>query len=191
MNFGYSIFIMDNTKKKEYITLALCFAMMIVLVLLDQATKIWIVKVCEPYHLYKNFFGDLINIRLVYNTGAAFSLGSDLDGFLHSFVLLILPIVGLLVLMFFAIFSKEISTTQRFFIFGILGGGIGNLIDRLFRPEGVVDFIDVKFFGLFGLQRWPTFNVADSVVIIFGLCLFISIIIFEVKQKRQPAPKQK
>ena len=39
---------------------------------------------------------------------------------------------------------------------GIVGGGLGNLVDRFFRKEGVVDFIDVKFYGLFGLERWPT-----------------------------------
>ena len=57
---------------------------------------------------------------------------------------------------------------------GIVGGGIGNLIDRFFRPEGVVDFIDVKFYGLFGMERWPTFNVADSAVVVCGILLIIS-----------------
>lgn len=174
---------MSYDEKKWLVDIVLCFCLMGFLILLDQVTKIFIVKVCEPYHVYKNFFGDLINIRLVYNTGAAFSLGSELTGFLHLFTLLILPIIGLCAIMFFAIRSKDLSVKQRFYIFGILGGGIGNLIDRIFRPEGVVDFIDVKFFGLFGMQRWPTFNVADSIVIIFGFCLLVSIIRSELKQK--------
>jgi signal peptidase II len=59
---------------------------------------------------------------------------------------------------------------------GIIGGGVGNLIDRVFRPEGVVDFIDVRFFGLFGLDRWPTFNVADSSVVVCGALLAASIL---------------
>lgn len=172
---------MDLDKKKKLVNILFCFLLMLVLVLFDQLVKIFIVNTCTPYQVYKNFFGDLINIRLVYNTGAAFSLGNELTGFARLFFLLLLPIGGLFALMFFAIFSKEVSNIQRFFIFGILGGGIGNLIDRIFRPEGVVDFIDVKFFGFFGLERWPTFNVADATVIIFGICLFVSMILDEIK----------
>ena len=67
---------------------------------------------------------------------------------------------------------------------GIVGGGFGNLIDRFFRAEGVVDFIDVKFYGLFGMERWPTFNVADSAVVVCGLLLVISFIITSVKESK-------
>ena len=67
---------------------------------------------------------------------------------------------------------------------GIIGGGLGNLIDRFFRKEGVVDFIDVKFYGLFGLERWPTFNVADSAVVVFGLILVISFIVTSIKETK-------
>jgi signal peptidase II len=38
----------------------------------------------------------------------------------------------------------------------------------------VVDFIDVKFFGLFGLERWPTFNLADSTLVVGGILLLAS-----------------
>jgi signal peptidase II len=37
-----------------------------------------------------------------------------------------------------------------------------------------VDFVSVKFYGLFGLERWPTFNVADSAVVVAGLALLVS-----------------
>ena len=50
----------------------------------------------------------------------------------------------------------------------------GNIIDRIFRPQGVVDFIDVKFFGIFGLERWPTFNVADASIVVCGIILIVS-----------------
>ena len=68
---------------------------------------------------------------------------------------------------------------------GIVGGGLGNLIDRFFRAEGVVDFIDLKFYGLFGLERWPTFNVADSAVVVCGLLLIISFIITFIKESKE------
>ena len=68
---------------------------------------------------------------------------------------------------------------------GIVGGGLGNLIDRFFRAEGVVDFIDIKFFGLFGLDRWPTFNVADSAVVVCGFMLVISFIVTSIKEAKE------
>jgi signal peptidase II len=59
---------------------------------------------------------------------------------------------------------------------GILGGGLGNLADRIFRPAGVVDFIDVKFFGIFGFERWPTFNIADSAIVVCGILLLFTML---------------
>ena len=77
--------------------------------------------------------------------------------------------------------SNDFTKLQRWAIAGIVGGGIGNLIDRIFRPEGVVDFIDVKFYGLFGMERWPTFNVADSAVVVCGILLIVSFITMTIK----------
>lgn len=81
-------------------------------------------------------------------------------------------------------FKSEFTRLQRWFLGGIIGGGISNLLDRFFRTEGVVDFIDVKFFGLFGLERWPTFNVADSAIVVCCIGLFIAIAIREQKERR-------
>ena len=53
------------------------------------------------------------------------------------------------------------------------------------RAEGVVDFIDIKFFGLFGLDRWPTFNVADSAVVVCGFMLVISFIVTSIKEVKE------
>ena len=51
---------------------------------------------------------------------------------------------------------------------------------------GVIDFIDVKFYGIFGLKRWPTFNVADSAVVVCGIMLVISFIVAVIKGRKQP-----
>jgi signal peptidase II len=72
---------------------------------------------------------------------------------------------------------------QRWVLCGIVGGGIGNVIDRIFRPEGVVDFVSVKFYGLFGLERWPTFNVADSSVVVCAILLVVSTIVIDSRRK--------
>ncbi len=58
------------------------------------------------------------------------------------------------------------------------------MIDRVFRfNEGVVDFISVKFYGIFGLERWPTFNISDSCVVVFVI-LFALSVIFTKEKKR-------
>jgi signal peptidase II len=72
--------------------------------------------------------------------------------------------------------TADFTWLQRWIIAGILGGGIGNIIDRIARSEGVVDFISVKFYGLFGLERWPTFNIADSSVVICCFILFFTVL---------------
>ena len=100
--------------------------------------------------------------------------------FLFSLIPLI--VIGIVIAIYFR--NNTWTKLQRWAIMGIVGGGLGNLIDRFFRAEGVVDFIDVKFFGLFGLERWPTFNVADSAVVVCGIILVISFIITYVKESK-------
>ena len=81
--------------------------------------------------------------------------------------------------------SSEFTYYQRWLICGVLGGGFGNIFDRIFRAEGVVDFIDVKFFGLFGMERFPTFNVADSFVMVCAILLVISVISQMVREEKE------
>ena len=88
------------------------------------------------------------------------------------FAIIPLIVIVLVIVVYFR--NDEFNSVQRWAICGIIGGGIGNIIDRFFRPSGVVDFIDVKFFGIFGLERWPTFNVADAAVVVCGIILIVS-----------------
>ena len=84
--------------------------------------------------------------------------------------------------------SRSLSFVQRIAIACIVGGGAGNLIDRIFRPEGVVDFISFSLFGFLGLERFPTFNVADlSISIGAGLLLLSG---FLIKDKEEPGHDQ-
>ena len=59
------------------------------------------------------------------------------------------------------------------------------MIDRLFRSLRVVDFVSVKFYGLFGLERFPTWNVADSAVVVSVILLLLSFIIKEIKGSKK------
>ena len=171
-------------KKEVFLPFILTFFV----IALDQITKIAIVAYAPSSRLITSFFGDFLQIILVYNKGAAFSLGGNLSPILRFAILKLLPL--LVILAFIPVYFKvEFSKFERWTICAILGGGIGNLIDRFFRTEGVVDFIDVKFYGLFGLERWPTFNIADaSVVIAFALLILFS---FFKKNKEVASEKKK
>ena len=100
-----------------------------------------------------------------------------------------LPLVVLIFALVIYFKSNEFTFYQRWLICGVLGGGFGNIFDRLFRPEGVVDFIDVKFYGLFGMERFPTFNVADSFVMVCAILLVISVINQMVRDKKNSESK--
>ena len=164
---------MTSEMKNKLIPISLA----IFVILADQITKALIVSYIPAYQIGAQFFGDFLRIIHVSNTGVAFSFGA---GWAHSirqvaFSLMPLVVVILVISIYFR--NKDFNQLQRWAIMGIVGGGLGNIIDRIFRAAGVVDFIDVKFYGLFGLQRWPTFNVADAAVVVCGILLFFSFII--------------
>lgn len=157
----------------------------LLIVLLDQFTKYLVVKNIPLYTIGKEFFGDFLRIVHVSNTGVAFSVGASWSENLRHILFCVLPVIVIVIVFIVYFRNNEWTKLQNWVIMGILGGGIGNLIDRIFRAEGVVDFIDVKFYGLFGLERWPTFNIADSAIIVCGAILIISFIISICKEKKQ------
>lgn len=170
----------EKTKAK-----LLPISLTLLIVLLDQFTKYLVVKNIPLYTIGKEFFGDFLRIIHVSNTGVAFSVGASWSENLRHILFCVLPVIVIVIVFIVYFRNNEWTKLQNWVIMGILGGGIGNLIDRIFRAEGVVDFIDVKFYGLFGLERWPTFNIADSAIIVCGAILIISFIISIYKEKKQ------
>lgn len=154
------------------------------IIVLDQVTKFAVLKTVRPWSVGSSFFGDFFRIIHVYNLGIAFSIGGTLSGNVRSILFGLLPliVIGIVISVYFR--STELTKLHRWCIAGIIGGGLGNLIDRFFRPEGVLDFLDFKFYGLFGLERWPTFNVADSSVVICGILLMLSLL-FSIKGTKE------
>lgn len=176
---------MNKNLKSKLLPLTLA----LFVIFLDQITKTLVVKNIPLYTIGAEFFGDFLRIIHVSNTGVAFSVGATWSDIVRFASFVVVPVV-VIILVFIVYFrNNEWSTLQRWAIMGIVGGGIGNLIDRAFRAEGVVDFIDVKFFGIFGLERWPTFNVADSAIIVFGILLAITFIISMKKEKSSEKSK--
>ncbi len=154
------------------------FALTVSIIMLDQISKAIVVAKIPLGTIVASYFGDFLQIWHVRNKAVAFSLGAGLpDGF-RSVLFLVVPVIVMVLLVWMLLSRKnQFSTLQRWALAGILGGGIGNLIDRFCRPDGVVDFVSVKFYGLFGLERWPTFNVADSSVVVCGILLIISLMV--------------
>lgn len=156
-------------------------------ILVDQITKAIIVALIPIYTVGANIFGDLLRIVHVANTGVAFSLGDSMPLAIRRILFAIIPLIVIILVIVVYFRNDEFNSVQRWSICGIIGGGIGNIIDRFFRAEGVVDFIDVKFFGIFGLERWPTFNVADAAVVVCGIILIVSFLITICKEKKDSA----
>ena len=154
----------------------------LLILIADQISKLLIVNSIPIHTIGKSFLGGLIRIIHTRNLAIAFSIGNSLPHGVRYILFTILPIAILAGLLVYFIKGDDFTNIQRWAVAGILGGGIGNLIDRVFRPLGVVDFVDVKFFGIFGLERWPTFNVADSTVVISGILLLTSFIIQDLKK---------
>ncbi len=128
-----------------------------VVVALDQATKeLALAKLADgPVHV----LGGVVTFRLTYNSGGAFGLLQGLPGLflLATFVVA----AGIVVL------ARRLERHSPVVALGlVLGGGLGNLADRLFRGLGgrVVDFVDLHF--------WPVFNVADAAIVI-GVCWIV------------------
>ncbi|MDR2177149.1 MAG: signal peptidase II [Treponema sp.] len=158
---------------------ALPFGLTGLIILADQLVKAFIVKnwPSEGMFIADVFHNDFLWIIHVRNKAIAFSLGSNLPDVIRPALFIILPLLVLGFLVWYYVRSNDFTWLQRWAVAGIIGGGLGNLIDRIIRPAGVVDFISVNFYGFLGLDRWPTFNIADASVVICGLILLVSILI--------------
>lgn len=147
------------------------FALSAFLVVLDQATKAAVVSAIKPNRIGWKAFGDFFWLVHQQNTGAAFSMADSVAEPVRIGLLIVLPLAMLAAMTVYYFKADDLTKVQRWALGGILGGGIGNLIDRIWRPGGVVDFLSFKFYGLFGLDRFPTFNVADSSLVVGSILL--------------------
>lgn len=164
------------------------FILTVLVIVVDQISKMLVVKYIPLGTIGSTLIGkDFLRIIHVANDGVAFSVGATWSETARKFLFSALPLIVIILVIVIYFRNKDFTKLQRWAIMGIVGGGFGNLIDRfhVFRPEGVVDFIDFKFFGIFGLERWPTFNVADSAVVICGIILIVTFIVGTIKKSRQ------
>lgn len=164
----------------------------LIIVLLDQAIKLLVKGFSIPFlNIYHSglvigssypILGNFLRLTFIENPGMAF--GIDIGG---KFFLTIFSIAASIGIFLYLYKIREEAFVIRFSLAMILGGAIGNLIDRVFYGvifgEGplfygkVVDFVDVDFFNLdflgFHMSRWPVFNLADATVSIGVLLLLV------------------
>ena len=154
------------------------FILTAVLVVVDQISKLLVMKYIPLNTVGFRLFGDFLIICHVRNTGVAFSMGADSPLFIRVLLFVVVPMLLMAFLCWLIATKRNILTDrQKWFVAGIAGGGFGTLVDRIFRfDQGVVDFISVKFYGIFGMDRWPTFNLSDSFVVVFVILFAISVI---------------
>ncbi len=147
------------------------------IILLDQATKL-IVTLSIPRGRGVSVIDDFFRLIHVQNPAIAFSIGRGLAAGTQRTLFSFLPLLVILLLFLYYLFTRErLSGFQRWTFAALLGGGLGNYVDRIFRPAGVVDFLDFRFYGLLGMERWPTFNLADATVVVSGILLFVSFLL--------------
>jgi signal peptidase II len=133
-------------------------------ILLDQVTKLWILATFKEYEVV--VIWPVFNLTLVYNKGAAFSFLANAGGWqLYFFIILALVLSVVM-----TVWLARLQRHEKFTAWGlglIIGGAVGNLIDRLLYGK-VVDFLQWHW----GDYYWPSFNVADSAITI-GVCLML------------------
>ena len=154
------------------------FLLTIAVIILDQVSKALVVRFIPEGTVAASLFSDFLWICHVRNDAVAFSFGASLPIAMKYAAFVILPLI-VLALIAYAIVGrraeKETTVFQKWCLAGILGGGIGNLIDRLFRSLRVVDWISTDNYGWFGMDRFPTYNIADAAIVLSVIALMISL----------------
>lgn len=172
----------EKIDKKEYARIYLkellspfciCFLIVATIIFMDQLSK----NLANRYlveGVSNKVIPYLINFRLAYNTGAAWSILSD-----HTNILAYVSLIASFVILFFLRkFDLKKRPLYSLALAFILGGTVGNMIDRFFYPKGVIDFIDFAF------MDFPTFNIADSFLVVGTILLALYLIIDIVKDEK-------
>ena len=151
-------------------TILIAVVSVALLVLADQCSKI-IATAALADGTTVALLGDFLHITYTRNTGAAWGIFSNLRIFL-----VLVPLFILLICLYFLLARKVRHSTGVFALILVMAGGLGNLMDRIFQPDGaVVDYIYFNFKPLFD---FPVFNFADICVTFGGIFLAVYVFFF-------------
>lgn len=152
---------------QDYAGRSVRIALMVALtvIVLDQITKAWARSALADGEVIDL---GVLDLNLVFNTGASFGFGSRIGPFIGSVAALVA--VGLIV------YARTIPSRFSAALLGaIAGGAIGNVLDRLFRsnPAGESGFMRGAVIDFVDLRWWPVFNVADMAVVCGAILLVL------------------
>lgn len=148
-----------------------CLIVAVLAVILDQVSKYLAVAYLMDIDTFP-IIKDVLHFTYVENRGAAFGMLSE-----HRWVFMVLSVVGIIALVVWLAVSKVNSRWMQCAVALVVGGGIGNMIDRV-RLEYVIDFIDCRFIDFY------VFNIADSCVCVGCAMVILAVIIDEVQEKK-------
>ena len=158
-------------KRFHYLTISLA------VIVLDALTK-WLVAARIDLHESITVIPNLFEIVHVRNAGAAFGIGANTDSHIVPMLLNGGAIIVFCVVVVYALRTAVTDRMLQVALHLILGGAIGNLLDR-FRFGYVVDFLDFYVRD----HHWPAFNVADS-----AICIGISLLFLDMRRKPDESP---
>ena len=156
---------------KKLVKLLPFYWVSLIVIIIDQVSKYVVRNSIEIGHTIK-LTPNLIWLRVVQNTGAAFSFSFG-NPLLNRILFIIISIIAIFFIVYLSIKSKNRIEIFSFAL--ILGGALGNLIDRIIMGS-VTDFIWCDFPDII-MTRWPIFNIADSSIVI-AIVLMIASILF-------------
>lgn len=152
------------------------FLVSLAVLLLDQWTKGIVMRTFQ-IHESREVVPGLFDLTYVQNSGAAFGLFASVDSSLKAIVLNSVAVLVFLIVSAYAIRSSHKSVRLQLGLALILGGAVGNLLDRV-RFTYVVDFLDFSISG----HHWPAFNLADS-----AICIGVGLLFLDMLQKEEEA----
>ena len=150
--------ILKYLSKNFYINLMIIISIF----LIDRISKIYVVNIDKTLIDSDLFNSTFLNISLVWNSGIAFGLLSISQSNLYNFITALIFVI----ILFLLILLSKAKNLQKYSYLIIIGGGLGNLFDRIFY-KAVPDFIDIHYNGF----HWFIFNIADIFITFGVICL--------------------
>ncbi len=152
------------------------YVLALLIIASDQVSKM-VVKGSMTLYESIPVFGTTLQLTYIENPGMAFGIRFFEDHpFWGRWFFSIVSVIASIGLIWYIRLAKKESRLYRASLGMILGGAVGNLIDRISYGR-VVDFVDVDIPDMMGMSRWPVFNVADSAVVC-GMILMTCYILF-------------
>ena len=146
----------------------------LLLIVIDQIVKILVISklaLQQSITIINNFF----NITYVRNTGAAWSILSG-----NVLLLIMISVLALVTIYYYLIKDKDLNKIDIVSYSMLIGGIIGNLIDRIVHGY-VIDYLDFKIFN----YNFPIFNIADTLIVISIIIIGISLIVGEYREQNR------